>query len=118
MGSCFKEENILTSVESKGKDSLRSKAFPCGFGGKNHRETRFSVLAMRKVRNHIETLSTQASGTEFRYNIHCVGSLCDWIPSVHSLCAKSVVLGFIITFTWLETCAIGFHQYIWCVSGV
>ena len=34
MGSCFKEENILTSVESKVKDSLRRKAFPCGFGAK------------------------------------------------------------------------------------
>ena len=38
MGSCFKEENILTSVESKEKDSLRSKAFPCGFGGKKEEQ--------------------------------------------------------------------------------
>ena len=38
MGSRFKEENILTSVENKVKDSLRSKAFPCGFGGKKEEQ--------------------------------------------------------------------------------
>ena len=38
MGSCFKEENMLTSVESKVKDSLRSKAFQCGFGGKKEEQ--------------------------------------------------------------------------------
>ena len=57
-------------------------------------------LAARKIRNNTETVATQASGTEFRYNIYCVGSLCYWIPSVHSLCAKSLVVGFIITFAW------------------
>ena len=72
----------------------------CGFGAKNDQGTGFSVLAARKTRNNTETLATQASGTEFRYNIHCVGSLCNWIPSVHLLCAKSVVVGFIITFAW------------------
>ena len=87
-------------VQSLYYGSQRSKRFRVVSEQRKTEERDFRFLVVRKTRNYAETLTTQASGTEFRYNIHCVGSLCCWIPSVHSPCAKSVVLCFIITFTW------------------